>query len=461
MSEPAVSFHHDDRGTPEAVWASRPEWDRTTVLDLRAAGIVRVVLVAAHPDDETLGAGGLLALADGAGLDVQVLLLTRGEGSHPGSTAYSSDELGRLRVEESVAALRLLAPRARLSVLALPDGRVREHEDAVVEAVVSAIGEAGRSALVCAPWRRDGHTDHEAAGRAAAAAASRTDARLLEYPIWWWLWSDPAATPWDRVTSLPLDAGIRARKARAIRAHRSQVEPLSSAPGDEALLGPDLLAYFGRPVEAFIEEEDAGDDVFDRLHTDHADPWQVDRSWYEQRKRDVTLALLPRKRFRRVLEVGCSTGALTAELARRCDTVLGVDLSPVAVAAARKRLRDDPTARIEHRRLPEAFPDGPWDLVVVSEVGYFLSPAALRALISRVEESLTDDGVVLLCHWWHEVRGWPLDGERVHQIWRLSTRLPHLSELREADFGIDVLGLTSAHRQADQIRSESDGEGAR
>ncbi len=460
MGGSAAAFHHGDVGTSEQTWAARPEWDDTVRLDLGALGIVRLVVLAAHPDDETLGAGGLIAHAADAGLEVQVLLLTRGEASHPGSATHRPEQIGRVRVEEARRAVALLAPSALVRVLDLPDGRLAEHEETVVAAVVDAVGEAGPAVLVCAPWRRDGHTDHEAAGRAAAVAAARTDARLLEYPIWWWLWSRPETTPWDRVRQLGLDVALTDRKARAIGAHRSQVEALSAEPGDEVLLSPQLLSYFERDWEAFVEEAPVEDDVFDRLHTERDDPWQVDRSWYEQRKRDLTLAILPRQRFGRALEIGCSTGALAARLAPRCGELLGVDLSAVAVAAAQARLTGVEGVRIERRRLPDDFPQGRWDLVVVSEVGYFLSPAALCSLITRVEQSLTTEGVVVLCHWWHEVRGWPLDGPRVHQIWRRASRLPHLSRVREADFGIDLLGGTSAHRHTSRTRPERDARAA-
>ncbi len=90
---------------------------------------------------------------------------------------------------------------------------------------------------------------------------------------------------------------------------------------------------------------------------------------------------------------------------------------------------------------------GRFDLVVVSEVGYFLSPARLRELLHRAEASLTDEGVVVLCHWRHPIVGWPLDGPRVHEIWRHTTRLPVVAEHREADFLLDVLGDASDHRQ--------------
>lgn len=447
MSDTIAAFHHADTGTPEPEWVARREWACVPPLTLDLADTTRLVLVAAHPDDETLGAGGLLATAAAADLHIEVVLLSAGEASHPDSSTHSPGDLATLRVEETRAAVALLAPRARLVLVGLPDGDLDSHADELVDAIVRAVGEHGPTTLLAAPWRHDGHADHEAAGRAAAVAAHRTDARLIEYPIWLWHWAAPDHAPWSRLRALPLDGAVLARKSHAISVHRSQVAPLSATPGDEALLHPGMLEHFVRGHETFVEEAPTPDAVFDRVHGDTADPWDVDASWYEERKRDLTLAALPHRRYRRALEVGCSIGALTARLATRCDEVLALDGSRVAVASATTRLAQTPNVRVERAHLPEAWPDGRFDLVVVSEVGYFLSPARLRRLIARAEASLADDGVVVLCHWRHPIVGWPLDGPRVHEVWRRSTRLGVVAEHREADFLLDVLGDTSDHRQ--------------
>ena len=447
MSDTLAHFHHADTGTAEQEWVVRREWASVPGLSLGSDGTTRIVLVSAHPDDETLGAGGLLATAAAADMRVDVVLLSAGEASHPHSPTHTREDLARLRVEETRAALGLLAPSARLLVVGLPDGHLESHEDAIVEAVVRVVGEEGSGTLLAAPWRHDGHSDHEAAGRAAAVAAHRTDARLLEYPIWLWHWAAPDEAPWAAFRTLPLVGAVRARKSHALSVHRSQVAPLSSDPGDEALLHAGMLEHFVRDRETFIEEPSVTDEVFDRVHADAPDPWGVDRTWYEERKRELTLASLPRRRFRHALEVGCSIGALTARLAERCDEVLAVDESAVAVAAASQRLEAASNVRVDRARLPEAWPDGRFDLVVVSEVGYFLSPARLRRLIVSAEESLADDGVIVLCHWRHPVVGWPLDGPRVHELWRGATRLGVVAEHTEADFLLEVLGDTTDHRQ--------------
>jgi LmbE family N-acetylglucosaminyl deacetylase/SAM-dependent methyltransferase len=441
-----TTFDHADAGTPEEQWRSAPRWAGTPALRLDPDETSRLVVVAAHPDDETLGAGGLLATAARARIAATVLLLTCDEASQPDSPAHTPNDLAGMRLQATTDAVATLHPDATVTSLGLPDGKLSDHEGDIVAAVVRAVGEAGAHTLVCAPWRHDGHADHDAAGRASAVAADRTDARLIEYPMSWWHKAAPSEAPWPLLRRLDLDADAHALKEKAVDVHRSQIAPLSETPGDETLLHAGTLEHLGRPFEAFVVHPGGDDDVFDRVHSATPDPWAVDASWYEARKRAVTLASLPRERFRRALEVGCSIGALTAALADRCDELLALDESEVAVGSARLRLRDRPEVSVEQAHLPAQWPEGRFDLVVVSEVGYFLSPARLHELRVRAEACLTGDGVVVLCHWRHEIVGWPLDGPRVHELWRLGSRLPAAVEHRETDFLLDVLTEASDHR---------------
>nr|WP_272917768.1 bifunctional PIG-L family deacetylase/class I SAM-dependent methyltransferase [Nocardioides flavescens] len=409
----------------------------------RGGDVRRVVVVAAHPDDESLGAGGLVHRAHALGVEVVVVVATDGEASHPHSPTRTPADLARVRREELREAVHRLAPRARVHHLGLPDGALGEHRDALTAALVETVGD-GRGCLLVAPWRRDGHADHEAAGTAAATAAARTEADLWEYPVWFWHWGRPDQAPWDDLRVLDLDPDERLAKAAAQAAHRSQVEPLSDQPGDEALLGPGLLSHFAGPREVYVLQP-PHDGALEDLHASEADPWLADSSEYERRKRDLLLAALPRASFRRGLEVGSSTGALAADLATRCAELLVVDASAHAVAAARARCADLPGVRVEQRRLPEEWPtedaaDGGFDLVVLSEVGYFLSPAALERLVEELRSDLAADGVVVLCHWRHPVRGWPLDGADVHRIVVAADLRPVIATYRDADVELLVLG---------------------
>ena len=322
-----------------------------------------------------------------------------------------------------------------------PDGALADLEEELVAALVAAVGTAGERTVLVAPWRRDGHPDHEAVGRAAAVAARRTDARVVEYPVWAWHWGTAADLPWDDARVVRLDATARSAKRAAVAAHASQVAALSEQAGDEVLLGPALLAHFDRDVEVLLEApRPAADDALDRVHVEREDPWDVD-GWYERRKRAITLASLPRERYGRVLEVGCSVGALAVDLADRCDDLLALDSSAAAVAAARDRLAGRDHVVVRRAEVPAQWPEGRFDLVSVSEVGYFLSPRALRELVERALGALADDGHLLLCHWRHDLVGWPLTGPAVHDAF-LATGARVLAEHHDPDFVLHVLGRT-------------------
>jgi cyclopropane fatty-acyl-phospholipid synthase-like methyltransferase len=109
------------------------------------------------------------------------------------------------------------------------------------------------------------------------------------------------------------------------------------------------------------------------------------------------------------------------------------------VHAARKRLAEVPGASVEELDVPGQWPAGRFDLVVVSEMGYFLSPTDLDRLIDRVADSLEDDGVVLLCHWRHPVAGWVLDGPDVHERFRASRLPDEAARYEDRDVEIAVL----------------------
>jgi LmbE family N-acetylglucosaminyl deacetylase/protein-L-isoaspartate O-methyltransferase len=377
-------------------------------------------VVAAHPDDESLGAGGLVARAVALGIPVTLVCATDGEGSHPDSPSHTPADLAQRRSEEGDRAAHELGVADPVVRLALPDGGVAAHTEALTTTLVDLVGD-GRSTVLAATWSEDGHPDHDAVGRAAATAARRTEATLWEYAVWFWHWGGPHDPRADRFRALPLEEHDHAAKQRAIAAHASQVAPLSTLSGDETLLPPEFLAHFEGAQEWFLVTpgRECPDHELDRLHQRSTDPWGVDSRWYEERKRALLLAMLPRPGFGRVLEIGCSTGALTEALAGRADHVLGVDRSPAALAAARRRLAD----RLSDGRgvdladmdIPTAWPEGRFELVVVSEVGYFLSPAAADELAARIAASLTPDGVFVLCHWRHPVEGWVMDAAEVHR----------------------------------------------
>jgi LmbE family N-acetylglucosaminyl deacetylase len=245
-------------GTPEAVWRAGG-LDRLPLLDLPRPAAA--VVVAPHPDDEVLGAGGLLAGLCSVGVPVHLVAATDGEGSHPASTALGPEELVRRRRAETDQALALLGVHpVRTLRCGLPDSGLAAHEDALADAVAALLAElraelAAEEPLWClATWRGDGHPDHEAAGRAAARAAARTGARLLEFPVWTWHWSRPddPAVPWERARAVPLPEGVARAKERAAAVLTTQVEPLGPADVDAPVLTAPMLRRWLRPFEVVL-----------------------------------------------------------------------------------------------------------------------------------------------------------------------------------------------------------------
>lgn len=451
-----VTFSHLDESVSEEAWASVLHGLPGLDLDLLfPGGQGRLVVLAAHPDDETLGAGGLIAAVAARGLAVDVVVATAGEASHPDSTTITPAVLARIREREVRDAVAHLAPNASVHFLGLPDGALSRHRGELDAALADIAGTSETPTVLVAPWRQDGHTDHDTAGLAAAGLARIRGLALLEYPIWLWHWGTARDLP-EELHLFPIgfqpgvggpEAGDpdtggtpRAAKERAMAAHQTQVMPLSALPGDEALLSPAVLEHFQRPFEAFVlTRPQAPRQVFDDLYRESEDPWGFESSFYEQRKRALCLAMLPRPRFSSVFEPGCSIGVFTADLAARADAVLATDISARALELAGKRLAGVPQVRLDRGSVPEDWPEGKFDLVVVSEIGYFLQPGGLLGLADRAAGSLADDGVLLLCHWRHPNQGWELTGDQVHEAFRSRPELRLFAEHCEEDFRIDVL----------------------
>lgn len=139
---------------------------------------------------------------------------------------------------------------------------------------------------------------------------------------------------------------------------------------------------------------------FDRLYAGTDDPYGTRERWYERRKRALLLASLPRRRFRRCYEPGCGSGELTLGLAACCDSVLAADFSAHALRVARGRTANLPQVRMAQHRLPQDWPvDERFDLVVLSEVGYFLPPVQVQELAQHCAATLDADGVLVACDW--------------------------------------------------------------
>lgn len=409
----------------ESGWLTRPEWGDVpplSLVDTSGAPITRLVVIVAHPDDETLAAGGLIHAARQRGVDIVVLFLTDGEASHPDSPTHTPVRLAQRRRQECRAALDQLGESIELRQAGLPDGCLAEHHGEVRTAVEALLDEARgdphQALMVVSTWREDGHPDHEVVGEVVGEACGARRLRHLEAPIWLWAWRGPQEAPWHRMVRLELSSADRAAKHAAMEAYVSQLHPLSDQVGDGAIVSADVAEHFRRPWETFLETvPPARAAVFDRMYAGSEDPWAFEGSWYEERKRAITLASLPTRDLGRVLEVGPATGLLTQALAARSDHVLAVDISAEALARVERRLSEHPARdRVELvvADVATEFPQGVFDTIIISEVGYFLTESEWLATLDRARQSLAHTGSLVLVHWRHEVVGWPIDGDDVH-----------------------------------------------
>jgi LmbE family N-acetylglucosaminyl deacetylase len=225
--------------------------------DLVSGGLV---VVAPHPDDESLGCGGLIAAAVDAGRPVRLLVVSDGTGSHPNSKRYPRDALRRLRETEALAAAHALGlSESCVGFLRLRDTAVPvtgPDADHACAAILGAIDEC-RARTICVTWPFDPHCDHVASAHLVdKAVAGRPDLRVLHYPVWGWTLSPETEVPGP-------PCGVRfgvekllPRKAAAIAAHRSQLTNLIHDDPNGFRLQADMLERFAGPFETYLFASD-------------------------------------------------------------------------------------------------------------------------------------------------------------------------------------------------------------
>ena len=179
-------------------------------------------------------------------------------------------------------------------------------------------------------------------------------------------------------------------------------------------------------------------DYFEALYAADADPWKFETKPYEHQKYAATLQHLPRERYPRALELGCSIGVLTQQLATCCDNLLALDAAQPAVDAARERCA--PLAKVEVRRatLPSEFPDGTFDLIMMSEVGYYFALPDLALLQDKIMRALAPDSDLVLVHYLPNVPDYPLTGDEVHAAFEGLVGLRHLAGFRAERYRFDA-----------------------
>jgi LmbE family N-acetylglucosaminyl deacetylase len=220
----------DAPGTSEDEWRAWPGLGCLPELDTTSWR--SAVVVAAHPDDEVLGVGGMMAMLAARGVRLRLVAVTDGEASHPGV------DITTRRIAETAAALEHIG-RCEVVRLRLPDAGVREDE------LTPLLHDLVYGFDVClAPWEGDVHADHEAAGRAAMAC----DVTVLRFPIWTWHWARPGdpRLPWNQAVRAPLPPEAAAAKRAAINCFTSQFE------GTDPILPPGIVEHFTRPEEVLF-----------------------------------------------------------------------------------------------------------------------------------------------------------------------------------------------------------------
>jgi SAM-dependent methyltransferase len=182
---------------------------------------------------------------------------------------------------------------------------------------------------------------------------------------------------------------------------------------------------------------------FDAVYRANTDPWQFASSPYEREKYAATLAALPRAHYGRAFEIGCSIGVLTAQLALQCGHLLSIDVSEAALAQARQRCANLPQVEIQKMQVPVEFPTGQFDLILVSEVGYYWSPADMARAADQMLAALSPGGQLLLVHWTPVVPDYPQTGDEVHAFFLQKAEpggpLRHLTAERYEKYRLDLL----------------------
>ncbi|MBD2091242.1 methyltransferase domain-containing protein [Microcoleus sp. FACHB-1515] len=179
---------------------------------------------------------------------------------------------------------------------------------------------------------------------------------------------------------------------------------------------------------------------FDNLYQADPDPWKFETSEYEANKYAATIAALPKLRYRSAFEIGGSIGVLTEKLADRCESLLSIDVSQIAQNRAIERCRHLPQVEFQMMRVPEQFPDRNFDMILVSEVGYYWSLDDLRTAQQQILNALESGGHLLLVHWTLYAKDYPLSGDEVHEAFlELSpVHLRHLYGRREEQYRLDL-----------------------
>lgn len=178
-------------------------------------------------------------------------------------------------------------------------------------------------------------------------------------------------------------------------------------------------------------------DYFDELYSQNPDPWNFATKAYEHEKYTATIENLPKEHYNSALELGCSIGVLSAMLGERTLRQLSLDAAAVAIQQAQERCASQPHIRFERATLPVEYPAGQFDLVLMSEVGYYFALPDLKKLSQNVLQSMAPEADLVLVHYLPVVPDYPLTGDEVHDFFRQLPDLHLLSSFRAPRYRFD------------------------
>ena len=409
-----------------------------------------ILVVAPHPDDETLGCGGAIAALRAKGLSVWVLVISDGTKSHARSAAYPAPKLRSLREAETRRAMKLLGVDAsQITFFQLPDSAIPTPESTEFASALDRFCQYFMTVaplIIFAPWRFDPHPDHQATWQLVNSALEQCSmtSRLIEYPIWDW---DQAQRHTSELTvaswRLDISQTLQVKKG-AIAEYRSQTTHLIDDDPQGFYLTPEMITNFTQPWELYFEEkmnspESLSAEYFESLYQTDPDPWKFATSDYEAKKYEATLAALPHPRYRSAFEIGGSIGVLTEKLAPYCDALLSIDVSETAQIQAVQRCQSMPQVQFQIMQFPAQYPDETFDLITLSEVGYYWSLDDLKTAQDRIANCLEPDGYLLLVHWLPISPGYPLTGDEVHNSFLEMVRFHHVLGQRTSEYRLDLL----------------------
>lgn len=198
-----------------------------------------------------------------------------------------------------------------------------------------------------------------------------------------------------------------------------------------------------------MENEIIGKAYFDSMYQASDDPWNFTTSAYEQEKYQHTITSLNGKSFIRGLEIGCSIGVLTNLLSAHCPSILAVDISEQPIAVAKQRLKDRPGVEFAVLQIPQQFPGDSFDLIVLSEVAYYLNNDDLKLTRELIFDSLTEGGTLCLVHWRPQIEGCAFNGDEVNEYFLQEPDIKQTYQYINEQYRIDVIEKHSATEPAD------------